>query len=279
MFGKKETSHGLDRLPGSLGVNLFSGFERGGWCERGVFGKIHLLLMRRRPRRSVQQHHFHPDFMQVFEGKICPPPEGYIAIAVAKFNRSITQRLLDGAVAKLKEHGTREQDIRIAWTPGAFELPLVADRFASDPDCLAVICLGAVIRGETSHDRHINRAISAEFARLSVATGTPIIFGVLTCNTVEQAIARSGGADAGRDKSQAPVRGNKGAEAAEAALEMIDLFDELPDNSPNPFEAMSDMMRVRLGNDDDDDDWDDEPVPMPPPPRTPGRKKTKKKGE
>ncbi len=168
--------------------------------------------------------------MITYEGKVCSPPEGFIAIVVAKFNRTITQRLLDGALAKLRKHGVRDQDIQVCWVPGAFEIPVVAGRFATKDGCLAVICLGAVIKGETSHDEHINRAVSLELTRLSSNTDTPIIFGILTCNTVEQAEARSGLREQSRDKSLDPTAGNKGAEAAEAALEMIDLMTELPES-------------------------------------------------
>ena len=189
--------------------------------------------------------------MQIYEGRVCPPPKGYIAIVVAKFNRSITQKLYDGAIAKLYEHGVREQDIHVAWVPGAFELPLVADRFAQDEECLAVIGLGAVIRGETSHDEHINRAISLQFANISVSSGIPVIFGVLTCNTVEQAIARSGGEAATHDKAIGGSVGNKGSEAAEAALEMIDLLNDLPDVDSDPFEMISSMMNHRFGDEEE----------------------------
>lgn len=207
--------------------------------------------------------------MIVYEGKSCPPPEGYIAIVVAKFNRTITQQLLDGALAKLKAYQVAESDIRICWVPGAFELPIIAKRFAEQNDCAAVICLGAVIKGETSHDQHINRAISTELCRIGIDTGTPTIFGVLTCNTVEQALVRSGITEQSRDKSLDPTAGNKGAEAAETALEMLDLFTELPfasvtgnkflDNFLNNI-ADPDMM----DDDDDDDgmDWDDDDEPF-----------------
>ncbi|GHT38395.1 hypothetical protein FACS189427_12450 [Planctomycetales bacterium] len=166
--------------------------------------------------------------MQIFEGRVCPPPEGYIVIAVSRFNKSITQRLLDGALAKLRENSVRAQDIRIVWVPGAYELPFAAGYFARDTECLAVICLGAVIKGETSHDQHINRAVSMGINEMSVHFGTPVIFGVITCETAEQAEARSGIIESVKDKIVNPAPGNKGAEAAEAALEMIDLMTELP---------------------------------------------------
>jgi 6,7-dimethyl-8-ribityllumazine synthase len=167
--------------------------------------------------------------MQVLEGRVCPPPSGgNITIIVARFNKTITQRLLDGALAKLRQHNVYEDDIRVVWVPGAYELPFIADYFAHDPQCLAIICLGAVIKGETSHDQHINRFVSTELGKIAAQYSKPVIFGVLTCDTIEQANARSGITEGEKDKTINPAPGNKGAEAAEAALEMIDLFEDLP---------------------------------------------------
>ncbi|MDR2762892.1 MAG: 6,7-dimethyl-8-ribityllumazine synthase [Planctomycetaceae bacterium] len=173
--------------------------------------------------------------MQEYSGRVCQPPEGYIVIVVSRFNKSITQKLLDGAIAKLRQHNVNDQDIRVVWTPGAYETPFVANYFAKDEKCLAVICLGAVIKGETSHDQHINRAVSMALWEISSNTGTPVIFGILTCDNVEQAIARSGIIESAKDKSINPAPGNKGAEAAEAALEMIDLLTELPNVEDDLF--------------------------------------------
>ena len=229
--------------------------------------------------------------MITYEGKISPPQEGYIAIIVAKFNRTITQGLLDGALHKLREHGVGDDVVRICWVPGAFEIPLVAQRFTEDSDCSAVICLGAVIKGDTSHDEHINRAVSLQLADLNVSSGTPIIFGVLTCNTVEQAEVRSGMKRQSKDKAVDPTAGNKGAEAAEAALEMIDLLTELP-KSDLDFSNMESFSRMLdsvysegvpnefLGDDADDDDdydfgFDDSRFDIFPP--VPQKKKKKKK--
>ncbi|MDR1479869.1 MAG: 6,7-dimethyl-8-ribityllumazine synthase [Planctomycetaceae bacterium] len=167
--------------------------------------------------------------MLEISGRICQPPEGYIVIVVARFNKSITQRLLDGAIAKLRQHNVQEQDIRVVWVPGAYETPFIASYFAKDRKCLAVICLGAVIKGETSHDQHINRAVSMALWEIASHTGTPVIFGILTCDSVEQANARSGMIESAKDKVICPAPGNKGAEAAEAALELIDLVTELPE--------------------------------------------------
>ncbi|MBX7168874.1 MAG: 6,7-dimethyl-8-ribityllumazine synthase [Pirellulales bacterium] len=153
---------------------------------------------------------------RVFEGQRTAPA-GSIAIVVSRYNDSITGKLLDGALAVLTGAGMAEDAIDIAWVPGAFELSLVADRLARSRRYLAVLCLGAVIRGETTHDQQINRAVSLSLAQTGVDTGIPVLFGVLTCDTLEQAIHRAGG-----------NVGNKGAECAEAALTMIDLLKKLP---------------------------------------------------
>ena len=166
--------------------------------------------------------------MTVYEGRP-GAVDGRVAIVVARFNETITSRLLDGALRTLAEHGVGENRIDVAWVPGAFEIPTVAKRLAAGGRYVAVICLGAVIRGETSHDQHINRAVSGAIAALGVEVGLPVIFGVLTCNTLEQAVARSGGEPGTRGKDRPDSRlGNKGSQAAEAALEMIALMKQLP---------------------------------------------------
>lgn len=142
---------------------------------------------------------------------------GRFAIVVSRYNESITQRLLDGAVSTLTEAGVDDSQIDVAWVPGAFEIPLVAGRMARSGLYAAVVCLGAVIRGETTHDQHINRAVSLELARLGVETGVPVSFGVLTCESLEQAIHRAGG-----------NVGNKGVEATQAAIELVSLLRQLP---------------------------------------------------
>lgn len=143
-------------------------------------------------------------------------PSGRIAIVVSRYNESITSGLLSGALETLVTHGVSEAAIDVVWVPGAFEIPLVARRLALQRRHEAVICLGAVIRGETTHDQHINRAVSSELARAAADTGVPVLFGVLTCDTLEQAIHRAGG-----------NVGNKGSECAEAALRMADLLRKL----------------------------------------------------
>lgn len=156
--------------------------------------------------------------------------DGRFAIVVARFNESITSRLLDGAVRTLVAHGVADERIDVAWVPGAFEIPTVANQLAAGGRYAAIICLGAVIRGETTHDQHINRAVSVALSEIGVHFGLPVLFGVLTCNTLEQAVVRSGGVEATSGKDQ-PTKhiGNKGVDCAEAALEMVDLMAKLSD--------------------------------------------------
>src|SRR4051812_20179086 len=101
------------------------------------------------------------------------------AIVVARWNETITRKLLDGALTKLKEQGIADDSIDVAWVPGSMEIPLVAQRFAASNRYAAVICLGAVIRGETSHDQHINRAVSGAITQIALETNVPVLFGVL----------------------------------------------------------------------------------------------------
>ncbi len=138
---------------------------------------------------------------------------GRYAIVVSTYNSNITNKLLAGAIATLETAGVATDDIIIARVPGAWELPLAATAFAKQASICAVITLGAVIRGETTHDQHLNRAVSNSLMELMTTTGKPIAFGVLTCNTLEQAIHRAGG-----------NVGNKGCEAAEAAVAMVKLM-------------------------------------------------------
>ena len=116
-----------------------------------------------------------------------------IGVVVAEFNEFITSRLLEGAKAALASHGVSEDDVTIAWVPGSFEIPLVAREMAQSGQCDAVICLGAVIRGETDHYNYVAGEAAKGVANASVSTGIPIIFGILTTDTVEQAINRAGG--------------------------------------------------------------------------------------
>ena len=138
--------------------------------------------------------------------------DGQYAIVVSTYNSNITNKLLVGAVETLEAAGIDSRNILVARVPGAWELPLAASALVAKPSVCAVITLGAVIRGETTHDQHINRAVSNALMELMTTTGKPIAFGLLTCNTLEQAIHRAGG-----------NVGNKGCEAAEAAIEMVRL--------------------------------------------------------
>ncbi len=163
----------------------------------------------------------------IFEGS-STAAEGRFAIVVARFNESITRRLLDSAVQTFVDHGIPDARIDVAWVPGAYEIPTVAMRLAHSGHYSAVICLGAVIRGETTHDQHINRAVGNALARIGMETSVPTLFGLLTCDTLEQAIARSGGdATTGKDIARKIV-GNKGIDCALAALEMVNLLAKLP---------------------------------------------------
>ena len=138
-----------------------------------------------------------------------------IAIAVARFNRDITDDLLDGAERVLRKHDAA--DVSVAWVPGAFEAPLVAKRFAASGAVDAVICLGAVIRGETAHFEYVAGETAAGITRAALDTGVPVIFGVLTVDDREQARDRLGGRE-----------GHKGEEAAATAIEMVSLLRTLP---------------------------------------------------
>ena len=145
------------------------------------------------------------------------PVSGRFAIVVSRYNEHITGKLLTGAVETLQVAGVADGDIDVAWVPGAWEIPLVAQRFAQSEEYVAVLCLGAVIKGETTHDEHINRQVSLSLGQIALATDIPVLFGVLTCNTVEQAIHRAGG-----------NVGNKGVECAHAALQMVRVLEQLP---------------------------------------------------
>jgi 6,7-dimethyl-8-ribityllumazine synthase len=139
------------------------------------------------------------------------------AVAVSRFNDLVTSRLLEGALAAFRRHGVAEDDLEVAWTPGAFELPLVAQRMANSGQFDAVVCLGAVIRGETAHFEYVAGECARGIQRVTLETGVPCIFGVLTTETLEQALDRAGG-----------EHGNKGWQAAVAAMEMAGLLESLP---------------------------------------------------
>lgn len=138
------------------------------------------------------------------------------AIVVSRFNELVTRRLLEGALDALRQHGVEDKRISVAWVPGSFEIPLVANRLARTGEFAAVICLGAVIRGETGHYDAVVSAVTAGVSRAALDSGLPVIFGVLTTDTLEQALDRAGG-----------KAGNKGYEAAVSALEMANLMTSI----------------------------------------------------
>jgi 6,7-dimethyl-8-ribityllumazine synthase len=157
------------------------------------------------------------------EGPLLLRGDESIAVVVSRFNELVTERLLAGALATLRRHGGDPEKVTVVWTPGSFELPLAAQRLAGSGRYAAVICLGAVIQGETSHHEAINAAVSSGLMRVGLDSQVPVLFGVLTCHTMEQALDRAGG-----------KVGNKGAEAALAAIEMVNLLrrPELSSGSP-----------------------------------------------
>ena len=140
-----------------------------------------------------------------------------IALLASRFNETITKSLLEGALSALRRHGLDDASITVAWVPGAFELPMTAKRLADSGEFDAIVCLGAVIRGATTHYDYVCNQAASGIARASLDTGVPVIFGVLTTENIEQAIERSG-----------TKAGNKGFDAAMAAIEMADLLRQLP---------------------------------------------------
>ena len=155
--------------------------------------------------------------MKTFEGKLVA--QGIrVGIVAARFNEFITNKLLGGAIDGLVRHDVKEDDISVAWVPGAFEIPLVAAKMAKSGKYDAVICLGAVIRGSTSHYDYVCNEVSKGIAAVALETGVPVLFGVLTTENIEQAIERAG--------SKA---GNKGYDCALGAVEMVNLLRELGD--------------------------------------------------
>ena len=140
-----------------------------------------------------------------------------VAVVVSRFNELITRQLLEGARDGLRRHGADEETLSVVWVPGAFEIPPVAQRLARSGAFDAVVCLGAVIRGATPHFDHVANQTAAGIARAAQETGVPVIFGILTTDTIEQAIERAG-----------TKAGNKGFDAAVAAIEMANLLRQLP---------------------------------------------------
>jgi 6,7-dimethyl-8-ribityllumazine synthase len=152
--------------------------------------------------------------MKIYEGKLIAQGLKF-AVIVGRFNEFIGGKLLTGALDGLKRHGVEEKDIEIIWVPGAFEIPLVAKKLAKSQKYDGVICLGAVIRGATPHFDYVSSEVSKGIANVSLETEVPVIFGVLTTDTIEQAIERAG-----------TKAGNKGYEAAMTAIEMANLLND-----------------------------------------------------
>ncbi len=153
--------------------------------------------------------------MRTLEGKLVAE-DMKVGIVAARFNEFITNKLLGGALDGLTRHDVREEDIEVAWVPGAFEIPLIAARMAKSGKYDAVICLGAVIRGSTSHYDYVCNEVSKGIASVSLETGVPVLFGVLTTENIEQAIERAG-----------TKAGNKGYDCALSAVEMVNLIREM----------------------------------------------------
>lgn len=153
--------------------------------------------------------------MKTFEGTLVSK-DIKIGIVVARFNEFITSKLLGGAIDALTRHNVSEENIEIAWVPGAFEIPLIASKMANTKKYDAVICLGAVIRGSTTHYDYVCSEVSKGVASVSLSSNIPVIFGVITTENIEQAIERAG------TKS-----GNKGFDSAVSAIEMVNLIREI----------------------------------------------------
>ena len=169
------------------------------------------------PARSQKRHRWHTsgDLVQELQGEL----QGAglrIAIVVARFNESVTSRLLQGALQGLAAHGVRDQDVTVAWVPGSFEIPTVAKRLVESARFGAIVCLGAVIRHETDHYKYVAAEAARGIAEVGRETGVPTTFGVLTTDSEAQALERAGGKE-----------GNKGYDAAVAAVEMANLLRQL----------------------------------------------------
>ena len=156
-----------------------------------------------------------PEKMKTLEGKLVS--DGMkVGIVAARFNEFITSKLVSGAMDGLTRHNVKEEDIQVAWVPGAFEIPLIASKMAKSGKYDAVICVGAVIRGNTSHYDYVCNEVSKGVAQVGMSTGVPTIFGVVTTENIEQAVERAG-----------TKAGNKGSDAAMAAMEMASLLKKI----------------------------------------------------
>ena len=154
--------------------------------------------------------------MKTFEGNLVANKNIKVGIVAARFNEFITSKLLGGAMDGLLSHYVKEEDIHVAWVPGAFEIPLIASKMAKSGKYDAVICLGAVIRGATSHYDYVCNEVSKGIATVSMNSDIPVMFGVVTTENIEQAIERAG-----------TKAGNKGYDCALGAIEMVNLIREI----------------------------------------------------
>lgn len=153
--------------------------------------------------------------MQTFEGNLVSS-DIKVGIVAARFNEFIVSKLLSGTLDGLQRHNVEESDISVSWVPGAFEIPLIAKKMAESGKYDAVICLGAVIRGSTTHYDYVCSEVSKGVAQISLSTGIPVLFGVVTTENIEQAIERAG-----------TKAGNKGYDCALSAIEMVNLIREM----------------------------------------------------
>ena len=154
--------------------------------------------------------------MRTLEGKLVSENGIKVGIVAARFNEFITSKLVGGDLDGLKRENVKDEDIDVAWVPGAFEIPLIASKMAKSRKYDAIICVGAVIRGSTSHYDYVCSEVSKGIAQVSLANDLPVMFGVLTTDTIEQAIERAG-----------TKAGNKGFECAQGAIEMVNLIREI----------------------------------------------------
>jgi len=165
--------------------------------------------------RKTRNNRKEEDMVKTIEGNLIAKGKKF-AIVASRFNDFVTKELISGCVDTLSRHGAQEQDLTITWVPGAFEIPQVALRIAKTKSHDAVICLGTVIRGATPHFEYIASEVAKGIARVAQDTGLPVIFGIITADTIEQAIERAGTKD-----------GNKGRDAALSAIEMSNLLAQL----------------------------------------------------
>ena len=154
--------------------------------------------------------------MRTFEGNVVAENNMRIGIVASRFNEFITSKLVAGAQDALRRHNVSEEDVDVAWVPGAFEIPLIASEMAKCGKYDAVICVGAVIRGDTTHYDYVCNEVSKGIAQVGLATGVPVLFGVITTENIEQAISRAGSKG-----------GNKGYDCALSAIEMVNLLRQM----------------------------------------------------